>query len=41
METRKLRLLIKENPHFKNLRSTLRDIIEKYEELEWSNFGKI
>ena len=38
---RKLRLLAKENLHFKNLRSKLRDIIEKYESDEWSNVDKI
>jgi hypothetical protein len=34
---RKLRLLAKDNAHFKNLRMKLRDIIEKYEKLEWNN----
>lgn len=38
---RKLRLLVKENHHFKNLRSKLRDIIEKYELSEWSEVDKI
>lgn len=38
---RKLRLLAKENPYFKNLRSNLRDIIEKYEKSEWSDVNKI
>lgn len=38
---RKLRLLAKENLHFKNLRSKLRDIIEKYEKSEWSDVEKI
>ena len=38
---RKLRLLAKENPHFKNLRSKLRDLIEKYENSEWSDVDKI
>lgn len=38
---RKLRLLAKEDIHFKNLRSKLRDIIEKYENSEWSNIDKI
>lgn len=38
---RKLRLLAKENPHFKNLRLQLRDIIEKYEKSEWSDVDKI
>lgn len=38
---RKLRLLAKENPHFKNLRLRLRDLIEKYENAEWSDVDKI
>jgi antitoxin component HigA of HigAB toxin-antitoxin module len=38
---RKLRLLAKENLHFKNLRTKLRDIIEKYESDEWNDVGKI
>ena len=38
---RKLRLLAKENLHFKNLRSKLRDLIEKYETKEWSVAGEI
>jgi len=38
---RKLRLLAKENVHFKNLRTKLRDIIEKYENSEWSDVDKI
>ena len=38
---RKLRLLAKENPYFKSLRSKLRDIIEKYENAEWSDVDKI
>ena len=38
---RKLRLLAKENTHFKTLRSQLRDIIEKYESAEWSDVYKI
>jgi len=33
---RKLRLLGKEDVHFKNLRKKLRNIIEKYENKEWS-----
>ena len=33
---RKLRLLGKEDVHFKNLRKKLRGIIEKYENKEWS-----
>lgn len=38
---RKLRLLAKANPHFKNLRSKLRNIIEKYEDSEWSDVENI
>lgn len=38
---RKLRLLAKDNTHFKNLRSSLRDIIEKYENSEWNDVDKI
>ena len=38
---RKLRLLAKENPHFKTLRSKLRSIIEKYESAEWSDVDEI
>lgn len=38
---RKLRLLTKDNIHFKNLRSNLRDIIEKYENSEWNDVNKI
>ena len=38
---RKLRLLSKENLHFKNLRTKLRDIIEKYENSEWNDVDKI
>jgi transcriptional regulator with XRE-family HTH domain len=38
---RKLRLLAKENLHFKNLRVKLRDIIEKYENSEWSDIDAI
>ena len=38
---RKLRLLSKEDPHFKTLRSKLRSIIEKYESAEWSDVNKI
>ena len=38
---RKLRLLAKESPHFKALRSKLRDIIEEYEGSEWSDVDKI
>lgn len=38
---RKLRLLTKEDLHFKNLRTKLRDIIEKHENTEWSDVDKI
>lgn len=38
---RKLRLLAKDSLHFKNLRSKLRDIIKKYEDLEWSDVDQI
>lgn len=38
---RKLRLLAKDNLHFKNLRSKLRDLIEAYENKEWSDLNKL
>lgn len=38
---RKLRLLSKESTHFKNLRLKLRDLIEEYENSEWSNADNI
>lgn len=38
---RKLRVLANDNLHFKNLRTKLRDIIEKYENSEWSDVDKI
>lgn len=38
---RKLRLLAKENLHFKKLRKELRDIIEQYETKEWANVDDI
>ncbi|WP_194139430.1 hypothetical protein [Flavobacterium hungaricum] len=38
---RKLRLLAKDSVHFKNLRSKLREIIEKYENVEWNDVDKI
>jgi antitoxin component HigA of HigAB toxin-antitoxin module len=38
---RKLRLLAKESLHFKNLRTKLRDIIERYEISEWSDIDKL
>lgn len=38
---RKLRLLAKESLRFKNLRTKLRDIIERYEISEWSDIDNI
>lgn len=38
---RKLRLLAKDNLHFKNLRSKLRDLLERYESAEWIDLDKI
>lgn len=38
---RKLRLLAKHSLHFKKLRVKLRDIIEQYENSEWSDIDKI
>lgn len=38
---RNLRLLSKEDAHFKTLRSKLRSIIEQYESAEWSDVDKI
>lgn len=38
---RKLRLLSKENSHFKTLRLKLRDLIEKYEKREWNNVNEV
>ena len=38
---RKLRLLAKDDVHFKNLRAKLRDVVEKYEQAEWSTIAKI
>ena len=38
---KKLRLLSKESAHFKNLRIKLRNIIEKYENIEWKNVEEI
>ena len=38
---RKLRILAKENAHFKILRIKLRDIIEKYESTHYNNVDKI
>ncbi|MFH6962695.1 hypothetical protein ACHRVK_09310 [Flavobacterium plurextorum] len=38
---RKLRLLAKENPYCKILRTKLRDIIEEYENVEWNDVDQI
>lgn len=38
---KKLRLLAKDSLHFKNLRTKLRNIIERYEISEWSDIDKI
>ncbi len=38
---RKLRLLSKENAHFKTLRQKLRDLIEQYENSEWNNVESV
>ena len=38
---RKLRLLEKENSHFKKLRSKLRDLMAAYENKTWSNVESI
>ena len=38
---RKLRLLSKDSLHFKNLRKKLRDLIEVYENEEWSNLDTL
>lgn len=38
---RKLRLLAKDNLHFKNLRKKLRNLIEAYERKEWSDVGQL
>ena len=38
---KRLRLLAKESAHFKKLRNSLRDIIEKYESTEWNDLDKI
>lgn len=38
---RKLRLLSKEDKYFKNLRTKLRNMIESYEKMEWSDVDKI
>ncbi len=38
---RKLRVLSKENPKFKSVRKQLRDLIEQYENQNWSSDSKI
>jgi hypothetical protein len=38
---RKLRILSKENSHFKNVRKNIRDLIEQYESAEWGDFESI
>ncbi|SUJ01077.1 Predicted transcription regulator containing HTH domain [Sphingobacterium spiritivorum] len=38
---RNLRLLAKDNDHFKKLRFRLRDLIEQYENTEWNNADQI
>lgn len=38
---RKLRVLSKENPKFKSVRKQLRDLIEQYENHNWSTESKI
>lgn len=38
---RKLRVLSKENPKFKSVRKKLRDLIEQYENQNWSSDSKI
>lgn len=38
---RKLRLLSKEDPKFKSVRKNLRDLIEKYENKNWSSKSRI
>lgn len=38
---RKLRLMIKDNADLKPIRKKLRELIEEYEEREWSEFDKI
>src|SRR5688500_13683171 len=38
---RKLRLLSKENAHFKKIRGKLRSLIEIYEKANWSDTSKI
>jgi transcriptional regulator with XRE-family HTH domain len=38
---RKLRLLAKDNSHFKNLRKQLRDLIEDYENRTWTDINSL
>ena len=38
---RKLRLLAKDNLHFKNVRAKLRDLLERYESAQWIDLDKI
>lgn len=38
---RKLRILAKENAHFRSLRTKLRTLIEEYEKREWSNLRSV
>ncbi len=38
---KKLRLLAKESLHFKALRNQLRDLIEQYESVHWSDVNSI
>jgi hypothetical protein len=38
---KKLRLLAKESHHFKTLRTQLRDLIEQYESVHWSDVNSI
>lgn len=38
---RKVRLMIKENPHLKSVRNKLRDLIKEYEDRHWSDLAKI
>jgi hypothetical protein len=38
---KKLRFLAKESHHFKDLRTQLRDLIEQYESVHWSDVNSI
>ena len=38
---KKLRLLSKENSHFKELRQKLRDVIEQYEQSQWNDIESV